>query len=350
MKILMKLFLITFLCTACNLLASNTTDEKIETKNIPIVTNTTPPEIDGVTPITTELRTYMFGHSLLNHSPTGEVTSLEATTETQVAHWLYYLSLSAGYDFRYSGQYGFLLQHMNFPPSAQWGLDFAPYIWDDDSTVTFSEVGFDTILLTPANYIQYETPTANYYENGAETDESPVDRTVIIFDYVKTETPEATLYIYENWPDMAGFIDGYDYDQGIFPTETQVDEYHAYTIGEFHDWWVTYQDLIIERRPTFNVKLIPVGSIMAKLLTLTALNDIPVNELYEDDAPHGRPNIYFLSGLITYMSMYGVKAPADYIVPDNISSVISDNYSYIVDYIWNELIGFVHIDESSRVF
>ena len=95
--------------------------------------------------------------------------------------------------------------------------------------------------------------------------------------------------------------------------------------------------------------MVPVGPILANLLT-TTLSDVPVSALYEDGAPHGRPTLYFLAGLITYMSIYGVKAPASYVVPNAIDARVRSRYAQISAEVWAELQAFVDSNGNSRVF
>ena len=77
--------------------------------------------------------------------------------------------------------------------------------------------------------------------------------------------------------------------------------------------------------------------ILAGLLT-DQLSDIPPEVLYEDDAPHGQPTLYFLAGLITYMATYGVEAPASYPIPSDIDPDVASRYAELVDAIWLALL------------
>jgi len=103
-------------------------------------------------------------------------------------------------------------------------------------------------------------------------------------------------------------------------------------------------------RPDLNVKLVPVDPIVSRLLTETDLSEIPFSELYEDDAPHGRPTIYFLASLITYMAMYGVEAPSNFEVPNTINDIVAVNYNETVEFIWTALSGYVDENGQSLVF
>jgi len=58
--------------------------------------------------------------------------------------------------------------------------------------------------------------------------------------------------------------------------------------------------------------MIPVGPIIAKIMDGPLADQILVTEFYEDDAPHGRPNLYFLAALITYAAIFDEPAPDTY--------------------------------------
>jgi hypothetical protein len=291
-------------------------------------------EVELGEPITTAIRTFIFGHSLILHATD--------TDETTVPHWVYLLAQEAGYDFVAGGQYGFLPQHAELPPNAQWGFDLVPGVWDSDMQ-TFDDANVNTILLTAGNFMQWQPPTTNYYN----MDISPVDATLSITDWAVAQEDAMTLYIYENWPDMAPYVaEGDVFD----PTTEQFGNYNAFLLGDFHDWWIEYHDALMETRPNQNVKMIPVGPIMAKLLSQAPLNGIPILDLYEDNAPHGRPTIYFLASLITYSAMYGIKAPDTFKIPDTIHSLLRDNYGQTIDFIWDELESFEDVQGNSRVW
>jgi len=297
-------------------------------------------ETSSTNPLTTNLRTFIFGHSLIVHDPPAIPTP---SNETTVPHWVAELSFAAGYEYAVSGQYGFLPQHANLPPVAQWGFDRAAGAWDSD-TEAFSDANFNSILLTAGNFIQYQ-PATTAYEGDNSDNITPVGATLEIFDWVEQQETGTAIYIYENWPDMAGFL-----NNGVPATTNEFQAYNEFTLGDFHDWWLAYHETIRAQRPELNVKMIPVGPIISKLLTETDLSNIPFSELYEDDAPHGRPTIYFLAGLVTYMAMYGVKTPANFQVPDTVNELVRMNYTSTVDFIWNELEDFNDGNGNNLVF
>ncbi|WP_016955274.1 hypothetical protein [Catenovulum agarivorans] len=296
----------------------------------------TPDPVDPPQTGDKNLKTYIFGHSLILH--------LTETDETTVPHWMHQMAVHSGDSFSVSGQYGFLLQHANLPPNAQWGFDQVPGAWDQDTGDTFADVDFNTVLLTAANFAQYKAASEPYDGDNPEQ-KSPLSATTEIVDWLRTQEPGIQVYIYENWPDMGGTFP---------PSEQRLAEYHQQTLNEqaggFHRWWLDYHDQLVQSRPDANVKMIPVGPVIAKLLTQTALKDIPVDDLYEDNSPHGRATIYYLASLVTYMAMYQQKAPSDFVVPDSIHQLVHDNHQSTIDFIWTELQQFNFASGSSRVW
>ena len=276
------------------------------------------------------VRNYIFGHSLIVHSPPAIPTPSDETT---VPHWLFLLAQEGGHSYAVDGQYGFLRNHAELPPSPQWGFDLISGVWDVDGGMTFADSDFTTILLTAGNFIQYQ-PSTVPYDGDNPTNETPLGATLTIIDWLMVEEPGIDIYIYENWPEMAGFMNSFP------PTAQEFATYNQYTLGGFHDWWVDYDAEIASARPSANVVTIPVGPIISTIIADPMLSQIPITELYEDDAPHGRPTLYFLASLITYMSIYGEQAPASYVVPNTVHVDVRDNYNAIVQLIWDELVAY----------
>ena len=283
------------------------------------------------------LKTFIFGHSLINHEFQVNITPSQ---ETSVPHWFHFLAQEAGYNYAASGQYGFLPQHANLPPISQWGFDYVAPAWDDFSQ-SFNEANFDNILITPGNFIQYQGPSVDYYNDN----QSPLDYTSQIFDWVNQQQDSLTLYIYENWPDMGPFL-----SQGFPPTSQEWTNYNAEVNGAFHDWFLEYHDSLMLAHPNHCVRMIPTGPIISNLLQQSPYDQIAVDTLYEDDAPHGRPTVYFLAAMITYMAMYEEQPPASYQPTAFIDPIIANNYQQVSDFIWSELLSFNDMQGNSRVF
>ncbi len=291
-------------------------------------------------PITTTLRTFIFGHSLINHEAISEAyQDITPPSSTAAPYWMGQLAGAAGYDFAVSGKYGFLPQHANDDMFSQWGFVDTESAWDSDFE-TFDEADFNTIMITAANFVQYQGPNENYFGE----DFSPVDATIAVIDRVEALEPGVTYYIYENWPDMSGYIEDFP------PTSEEYINYHQITQQEFHDWWITYHDELVAARPELEIKMIPVGPIIAKLLLDTELRNVPILDIYEDNSPHGRPTVYFLASMITYMAMYGTQPPADYEFQEIIHELVAENYDSLIEVIWQELENFDYENGESRVW
>lgn len=273
------------------------------------------------------IRNFIFGHSLINHE--FEVEPPVPSQETSVPHWLYLLADHAGKDYAVSGQYGFLPQHRNVPPIAQWGFDIVPFVWDSDNEA-FAAADFTDILITPGNFIQWQPPTENYFNE----DFSPIDATNDIIRWSLDQEPGMDIYLYENWPDMAPYL-----GSGIPPSVTEWQAYNDYLLGDFHAWYIEYRNAVQAAFPDDCVKMIPVGPAIADVLLSPPFTSIPFDALYEDDAPHGRPTLYFLAAIATYMAYYEERPPLDYIPEQIIHSTVRDNYTLAIDIIWQRLMA-----------
>ena len=284
-----------------------------------------------------DIKTHIFGHSLINH--VSSITSPELTT---APYWISQMANSAGHQYAMSGQWGQLMQHRDLNVQPQWGITGVDGAWDGD-TQNFAEVDFTGVIIMPSNFEQYQGPDINY-EGGF--DYSPIDATIDVFDWCIGQEPNVNFYIYEHWPEMSNFIGG-----ALPPTPQQWADYNAYLAGDYNQWFLDYHDALAAQFPNQCVSLIPVGPIISKLLLMSPYDQIDINDLYEDPDPHGRPTIYFLSAMITYMAMYEEQTPAAYQPPSSIIlPVVVDNYSLIRDFIWTELQSFNYSDGSSRPF
>jgi len=253
----------------------------------------------------TEVSTYAFGHSLIDHRPPAIPTPSDETT---IFHWMAELAESANSSFFAGGQYGFLTTHVNLPPMAQWGYAQVPAVWDDQIE-SFAESRINSILITPANFIQYVSATDPH---PLDYNTSLAVLTETIFDWANAQKADLRYYIYGNWPEM----DLQEYYPPNIPAELEIDNYHSISIEQGENWWPDYQDALLSSRPQYQTRLIPVGLILSKILQLESMGDVPFEEIYEDSAPHGRASLYFMAGMITYMAMFEQKIPADY-MPNN---------------------------------
>lgn len=281
-------------------------------------------------------KNYIFGHSLIWH-----VTQTNPN-EHAVPYWLHLLAQASGNTYSMSGRFGTLNVHgNNLPATSNWGMNGVTQAWTGNQT--FSQVNFDNVLISPDNYIQWQAPTAPYWNDTI----SPLSYTRRVFNWVNLQSNAMKYYIYESWPEMTSTFGGFP------PSPAGWLAYNNYSTGTpkaFHDWFLAYHDSLIVAYPNNCVKMIPVGPTLGKLLQQSPYNGIASTTLYEDDAPHGRPTKYFLASLVTFMAMYEHKAPASFVVPSSIDPIIANNYQQVVDFIWNELLNFKLPSGQSRVF
>ena len=311
-----------------------------------------------------DMRSYIFGHSLVHH------TLGASPTIQNIPYWLHELSTEGGYKYSIDGQFGFL-PDQELPPWYQWEFKNAKSAWNE----SFAKSDYDNAIITAANFIQkLQRPDGTYMDTSVAAraermydyvrttvakkfqkrkrqtpiydymGTSVVDESLRIFDYVRAEEPGINFYVYENWPGFEG-----DYP---FPATTETFKlYNEYVIGDFHDWWIEMQDAMNEARPGARIMLIPVGSVISKVFTdIPGLSSLSMDDLYDDEGPHGKASMYFLSSLVFYMSLYNERPPASYSVPNMIPVQIKSEYAAIVDYMWKELMAFNYSDGTSRVF
>lgn len=284
-------------------------------------------------------RLFILGNSTIDHRPPAIPTPSDETT---VPHWVHLLAEEAGHPFSAGGQYGFLSSFDDLNWFSQWGYDLVDGVWESD-TEPFGEADITTFMLTTANFIQYQPSDLAYPIDETTT---IVEATETIVDHANSMEPGMQYYIYQNWPEM-------DLQNAFPPNEPsamEVEDYHNYTSGAFHDWWIEYQDNMLASRPEITIRLLPVGLILSKILRDLIPGQIPFTELYEDSAPHGRATLYFMASLVSYMGMYAEKAPSSFTVPTIVHPAVQNQYQQIVDYIWNELTLFNDDNGNSRVF
>lgn len=282
----------------------------------------------------TEVRMYAFGHSLIDHATGNE--------NTTIMYWINEIAQQANKTYATGGQYGFLTTHNNLPPASNWGYNSVSSVWDDTQE-TFAEADINTILLTAANFIQYEAPNMPH---PLDNNTTVIQATETIFDWVNQQESNVRYYIYANWPEM----DLQNAYPPTHPLQSEIDDFHNVTTGTFTDWWKVYQEGMLSSRPQLNTRLIPVGMIISKILRDIVPTQIPFNQLYEDSAPHGRATIYFLAGMITYMAVYEENIPNTYMPNSAVHATITNNLDTIRSFIWSELTSFNLPNGNSRVF
>ncbi|MCC1494999.1 hypothetical protein [Cognatishimia sp. F0-27] len=264
------------------------------------------------------VREYVFGHSLINHA--------SDTPATAVPWWMNAFANAAGDSYAFTGQYGFLTGHDNGGPTAQWGFAGIRNPWNEEGGASFGSANFTHITITAGNFIQYQPPDAPYYNEPGTT---PISATLTIIDRALAAEPGARIVIYENWPDMAPFVQGWP------PSREEFGDYVRFMQGDFHRWWLDYVDALQSARPNADIVMVEVGPILGELLTDPGLGltGIPLTDLFSDNAPHGTPSLYFLAALIHFTALYGTTPPESFRIPDSVHPAISANFEAILSFI-----------------
>ena len=277
-------------------------------------------------------RVYFFGNSLVHH--------LSDEVGTNVPQWLSYLASMDGREFAADGQWGFVRNFADtLPPEPNWSFPDVQGVFTR-SGQEFGDIGLSAVVLTPANFIQYQGPDRPY-DGDNPTGESPVQASVRLLTWVAQNAPGVPLYIYEGWAEMAGVAGGFP------PSARGLRRYHDYNMGDYHTWFLDYRDQVAPSLPDSTLRLIPVASTLSALLSKAPLDAIDVQDLYSDDAPHGRVTLYFLAAMITYSALYEAPPPADIPLPDLLHPLVRDKYAAIADRIWGQVKPFLETEAAT---
>ncbi|MCC1491161.1 calcium-binding protein [Cognatishimia sp. F0-27] len=267
------------------------------------------------------IQAYFFGNSLVHHVE-------NSTGQTNVPHWIDAMAEADGRRFAVDGQWGFLRNFAaDAAPTAKWGFPGVQGVWSPDDG-PFGAAGYDAVIVTPANFIQYQEPDVPYDGENAGGD-SPYSAALRLFDRIAGQSPDSRLYLYEGWAEMAGVVATFP------PDEADFERYHALNAGSYHRWYRTLLDDIAIARPALEIELIPVASVLAGLFAEGGLlSDLDPRALYTDDAPHGTETLYLLAAMVTYSALYDVAPPSGWTPPDGIATALRQNYPAIAAEIW----------------
>ncbi|SMX32869.1 type I secretion protein [Maliponia aquimaris] len=271
-------------------------------------------------------RVYVFGNSLVHHLG-------ETEGHTNVPHWLNEMARADGKTLALDGQWGFLRNFADgLPPTANWSFPGVAGAWSPGQG-GFRDGRFDAVVITPANFIQYQLPDVPY-DGGNPTKESPLGAVQRLLDWVSANSPDSRLFIYEGWSAMDGHAARFP------PDAAETVAYHAYNAGEYHQWYKDLVNVLAVTRPNVPVTLIPVAATLAELFGPGGvLEDVPVEALYVDDAPHGTPTLYLLAAMVSYAYLYEAPPPAGFAPPVTLHPDVVEKYPEIAARIWATVSG-----------
>ncbi len=268
------------------------------------------PVIDTVT----EIREYVFGNGLF--------ALADNAPEHSVPHWMVQMAAQSGISYATSIQTGMLTQHDDLPANPTLWLEGVENAWDPEAGQSFAEAGFNQITLSPANYVQDQSPDSPYWH---EPGTSPLEAALRIIDWAEARAPGATINIYETWPEMDGYPD----------VPVQLDAWSDSMTGEWHGWWVALTEMIQQARPDLDVRLIPVGSRVAEMISTPelGLQTLTAEDLFLDDGGHATPTLSFLTSLIHFTTLTGQLPPQNIQLPDTLNPTVTQNFQNISQWI-----------------
>jgi hypothetical protein len=275
-----------------------------------------PPVNQPVVPIDS-VRQFTFNHSLWEHS---------SNVNSVTGYWVGALANASGTSYAWSGQFGQLSYHA-LPPTPQLGSSNTLPLWDDTNqnaanyVENFADVELDNFIIMPDNFGQTNATVHPQYLADAYR----------VIDYVANTHPAAPIIIYQHWPELR--------NASYPPTAQQISDYYQFQLGDYHDWFINYQNAIIQGRESATIRMIPVGSILADIFTNANLqaSQMSWQDLYFDNDPHGTQNLYFLAGLIVYQALFGQQVVATYVPPAEIDSRIRNQFTELNQFVWQRL-------------
>jgi hypothetical protein len=142
---------------------------------------------------------------------------------------------------------------------------------------------------------------SNFAQNWL-TPEDYVERTTTLLENISVYYPNSRYWIYAHWPETA-IVDTFADPSEL--TDTEFLGYNNYTSGEYWDWHAGWFDEITRLRPHLDLRILPIGQLIADLLDNESyMHSVNFTDLYVDSDPHGNANTYFLSAVATYHGMY----------------------------------------------
>lgn len=261
-------------------------------------------------------KVFVFGNSLVHH--------LSNSDETTVPHWLNRLARAGGNRLSLDGTWGFMRNFLSeLPPESKWSFREVRSVMSGRS---FRSAGFDAVIITPANFVQYQAPNRPY--DGDNPDGvSPLDVAGRLIAWIAEQSAGGEILIYEGWAYMGNQVRNFP------PNARGLRTYHENNLGDYHDWFRSFVRALQEQFPGRDIGLIPVSSVLSQLYTKTELTPLESLDLYEDDAPHGTATKYLLAAMVTYSVIYDAAPPA-MDLPDSIHPAVRENYAQIAAFIW----------------
>ncbi|TWT34622.1 hypothetical protein Enr8_20350 [Blastopirellula retiformator] len=266
------------------------------------------------------IRQLILGHSLINHFVDGD--DPQNMGGTAVPYWIHQFASAGDNTYLVDGQW-YSAESFNSGQelSVQWGFQGgAEGVWDSETPLGAAD--FQSVVLSPYNYIQQHAPADD------------VSEYLPLIDYLTAAEPGIEVQIYEGWPDMSPFLTA-------FPaTDAEFANYAEYSLGDYQAWFDTLIDSLRAARPDVTFRPIEVNEALIGLLNDSELglqgrlSGVTQTDLFSDDAPHGTETTYFLAAIATYSENFGQPIPADYVAPESIHPLVRANLADISEFIF----------------
>lgn len=266
------------------------------------------------------VRQFTFNHSLWEHDIFNNATT---------GYWIGEMAAASNTSYAWNGQFG-QLDSTPLPAIPQLGSSNSDNVWIPES-LTFDQLSLNNVVIMPPNWIQIFQGLDGSFSGPAPVAIQELTNAQRVIDYVVTHQPSLPVYIYEHWPEASRF--------SYPPSNSDFSQYNQATSNEYHQWFVNYQNQLRASRPTVDIRMIPVGPIIAEIMENNAFQTAGLNyeSLYVDNDPHGTPNLYFLAGLITYQALFGQAVDINYIPPAQIAPEIINDFAALNTFVWNRL-------------
>lgn len=260
---------------------------------------------------------FVFGHSLYTWDG-GPSIEPGSTGESSTGYWLGDLANDNGKLSGGSGQFGQLSYHA-IPPTG--GISYRTDAFNPWPSGDFSEQDFSHVIIMPSNFEQTWSTPQQYME-----------QTERVINYLAVKTPKTEILIYEHWP-KPSLLEAVE-DKKVLD-RAEWDLVLEYSSGDYHQWFVEWQNLILKKYPQLKIRMIPVGPVLADLLSSQSyLKNIAYTDVYVDGAPHGTRTKYFLAALVMYRAMFLESPKTSYVAPPNmIAKEVSNNLGSVIQYI-----------------
>lgn len=244
--------------------------------------------------------------------------------DTKVPNWVARFASKARKTYKVDGEFGFI-DGWTLPPRSTVGYKDARSANIGESWRTADSANVTHLYFTPDNFGQ---ASSSGPKEGVFNGDSYVNRLLNFIDEWGAKTDDKISYrIYEGWADMGNYADP-------FPGNTKdLKRWMEYTLGDYHDWYLTLLSELKSERPELDIKLVPVSKAIVGAMDQTILRELSSEDLFVDNAPHGNATFYFLAGVVTYMDLYQEPIPSGYKIPSSVNQLVRDNFSEVESYL-----------------